>query len=101
MIRMNFGDLLPVGIKDSKESGNNFRISPNPSNGRFKLDIIADQGNYVLSVAIVLGQEVYAENVAITNRYSKNIELTSLDKGVYFISLNNGITRKVEKIIIQ
>jgi hypothetical protein len=99
MIRMNL--VLPTKIGENSSSIHQFNISPNPTNGQFKLDIIADQGNYVLSVANVLGQEVYTENVSITNTFTKNFDLTSFDKGVYFITLNNGSTRKVEKVIVK
>jgi len=99
MIRMNL--YMPTKIDENSSSIHQFNISPNPTNGQFKLDIIADQGNYVLSVANVLGQEVYTENVSISNTFTKNFDLTSFDKGVYFITLNNRSTRKVERVIVK
>jgi hypothetical protein len=99
MIRMN---LLRTTLVDEKSSSiHQFNISPNPTNGQFKLDIVADQGNYELSVTNIVGQEVYTENVSISNTLTKTFDLSTFDKGMYFITLNNGTTRKVEKVILK
>jgi len=99
MIRMNFGEL--VGINETKEAINSFVVSPNPSNGQFKVEVIADNARFNLSVRNMIGQEVYNENISVSNSLTKTIDLSNLDKGIYFVSLENGVNREVQKVIIK
>jgi len=101
MIRMNFGDLLPVGLNESKGISNNFRISPNPNNGQFRIEVIAESAQFKLSVRNMVGQVVYNEAILVNNSLIQNIDLSHLDKGVYFVALENGKNREVQKVIVK
>jgi hypothetical protein len=100
MIRMNFGK-LPIGINETKEAINSFVVSPNPSNGQFKVEVIAENARFNLSVRNMIGQVVYNENISVSNSLTKSIDLSNLDKGIYFVSLENGVNREVQKVIIK
>lgn len=99
MIRMNFGAL--VGINETIEAINRFNVSPNPSNGQFKVQIDAENARFNLSVRNMIGQVVYNEDISVNNTLTTNIDLSNLDKGIYFVSLENGVNREVQKVIIK
>jgi len=101
MIRMNFGELLPVGINETKEAINSFTISPNPSNGQFRVEVKAESARFNLSVRNMIGQVVYNENISVSNSLIKTIDLSDLEKGIYFVSLENGVNREVQKVIVK
>jgi hypothetical protein len=101
MIRMNFGDLLPVGINESKETSNNFRISPNPNNGQFKIEVNAEGAQFKISVVNVVGQVVYNDAILARNTLVQNVDLSHLEKGIYFVILENGGNKEVQKVIVK
>jgi hypothetical protein len=76
-------------------------IYPNPSNGRFTLQI--DNGkltmnNYHLSVYNVLGERIYL--AAIKRQTFNEIDLSTAPKGIYFLKIYDGdkiYTRKIVK----
>jgi len=99
MIRMNFGQL--VGVNETKESINSFVVFPNPSSGQFDAQITAESAQFILSIRNMIGQVVYNESVSVSNTLTKSIDLSNLEKGIYFVSLENGVNREVQKVIIQ
>ena len=96
-IKVNFG----VGIKE--QAGNQINVSPNPSNGTFRLtfnlgkSIVAD-----LSIVNSAGKTVFSEsNVSISNDLTKTIRTVGLPSGEYFLTLKNGDTNLIKKILIN
>jgi len=90
-----------VGVKE--QSASQITVSPNPSNGTFRLtfnlgkSLVAD-----LSITNISGTTVYSEsNVTIGNDGSKTIELRGLPSGEYFLKVNSGDTKLIRKIVIN
>jgi hypothetical protein len=54
-----------------------------------------------LSIRNVIGQEVFNENIRVNNSLIKNFDLSHLVKGIYFVSIENGEKREVQKIIVK
>ncbi len=70
------------GIEDSHNQ--NIDIFPNPSNGIFHIDMSAIQTkNIKIDVYNFLGEKVWETNF---NKSDKNLNLSNLTKGVYYIS---------------
>lgn len=99
MMRMNFGML--VGVEEAEKAIDGFTVSPNPNNGQFNVQVTAEKANFNLSVRNMVGQVVYNEAIAVNNVLTKNIDLSNLNKGIYFVSIENGVNRKVQKVIIK
>ena len=99
MMRMNFGTL--VGVEEAAKAIEGFTVSPNPNNGQFNVQVSAEKANFNLSVRNMVGQVVYNEAIAVNNVLTKNIDLSNLNKGIYFVSIENGVNRKVQKVIIK
>lgn len=74
----------------------NFKIYPNPSNGKFNIDF-ADYGNYSVEIYSVIGQKVF--ELKETNK--KNIEVNHLQQGIYLVKVTKDSQSIVKKIIIN
>ncbi len=85
-------------INDLK-SENIIALFPNPSSGKFSINITNDQLRIdKLEVFNVLGVKVYQS--VITNAKSE-IDLTSSPKGTYFVKVSDGRKSFVQKLIIR
>ena len=73
-------------------------IYPNPSDGKFRIH--SENGISKVDVYNMIGKKLYSKTG--TNRAKLNeIDLTKLQKGVYFIEINDGTKTQTEKIVIQ
>jgi hypothetical protein len=77
------------------------KIIPNPSNGNFEVIINgADDGLFQLVIYNSLGDVVYnSSDQAGQAGYIKNIQLPNQAPGIYFLHLQSGTRRWVEKIV--
>ena len=78
-------------------------ISPNPTSGIFTLDIEnANTNEVVITIVDIQGKVVYNElDKNISAKYNKQIDLSDLSKGIYFVKLSIGSDVKVEKLVVQ
>lgn len=86
-----------VGVEE-KTSDLTVSIQPNPSlNGVFIVEF-----NYAVRVSAMnlAGEEVYTEDVKM-NEVSKEVDLSSLTSGVYFICVTNGSAVSKHKVVIN
>lgn len=87
MVRMNFDQA--AGIQTSTEIG--FSVQPNPANE--VLNILLEEGAQgIVSLVSVTGSTVYTGTI---HNGMLGIDTRALDSGIYFVSLNNGVARKV------
>jgi len=87
-----------VGIGE-KTNSPDFTISPNPSQGLVRL-AFNGKGNKEISIMNVTGNKVFQETTDLTIR---NIDLTNLSSGIYFVQVTDVSTSKisVKKLIIR
>ncbi len=92
---------FPVGL--SEQAGTQVAVSPNPSHGEFKVNFnVAKSFVADLSIVNSAGRTVYSEsNVTVNNNTSKTIRTSGLSAGEYFLTLQNGDSKLVKKIIIN
>lgn len=95
--------LMGQGIITANDIGleNSFSVSPNPSNGRFKIRFDQVQlAPLFIQLSDVQGKVIWQQTVALT---SSEIELdwTHFGKGIYFLEcLQNG-ARETRKLLIE
>ena len=85
-----------TGINDNIVS--DFFISPNPNNGEFEINPSYLKSNTRLEILDLSGKLIY-ENI-IDSR-NKSVNINSISRGVYLISLIENGNRKTKKLIIK
>jgi len=77
-----------------------FAISPNPSNGVFNITFSKDaSADYLITILNMTGEEVF--KTAVSGKNHETINVTELKSGIYFMLIDNGSTRKTQKLVIQ
>jgi len=102
-----FSEELPVTVGNTVSVNNTndqditVIIIPNPNNGRFKIEILADtRFNGDLKIINSSGGVIYHENnLRIDLNYSKEIDLGKPNEGVYYLYLNYGNHQIIKKLI--
>lgn len=88
-------DYTGMGIDDN--FSNNFYIYPNPSNGIFNVNL-ANKETTHFTVYNSLGQVIYQTT---TNNIVNTIDLSSYNKGLYLLEINNGKSIQSRKLIVK
>lgn len=78
-------------------------LYPNPNNGMFSISISnADFNELNISIMDVQGKEIYSSlDKNVTADYTKQIDLGSLAKGIYYIRFNTNTDVTIQKLVIE
>ncbi len=103
-----FSDSLMVFVSETVgltelDADFNLELMPNPSNGRFKLKISANNEQLVyISIVNYLGQIlVDREAVTCKGTHLTSYDMGNADAGIYFVIVQNGKQRIVKKLVIN
>jgi len=95
--------VLPSRIDAEAASIINFNVYPNPSSDVFNVSFVSDKVQDLnIRVVNMIGEVVYVEGLEkFVGEYTKQININSFTKGVYFLEIttNNGVVNK--KIVLQ
>ncbi len=81
---------------------NDFNIYPNPNNGSFSVQFNSSTGSEIkINVHDIRGREVFSQNYANTGLIQQNLELKNVSSGVYMVTVLDGETKMVKKIIVE
>jgi len=85
-----------LSIKDNKQ--HSFVISPNPTSNYVNVKVINGR-NYTIQLINILGKEMLKQTILS----DKSIDVSSFDRGVYFIKITdeNGVEVKTSKIVLE
>ena len=80
-----------------------FTVSPNPNNGHFRVSIETPSAqSFDLTVTNMVGVVVYRESALRTDgMFVKDLSLTNLSQGIYFVTLQNGNERIIRKMVVK
>ena len=92
-------DPCPGIINIANDSG--MKIYPNPTSGLVNIDFRQDIGIVDIEVMNILNSIVYSGQTETSSGKKLNIDLSTLEKGVYFIRIKSENSEKMEKIILQ
>jgi len=90
-------------IQEFNNNGNDFIVYPNPSNGNVTLEINFDAPeNISISIYNIMGERVYDEAVNnASGLFQKNINISGLSNGIYFVQIKATDSFICKKIIKQ
>ncbi len=75
---------------------------PNPFSSEINLRGVVEEENYKVSVLNTIGEEVYVQgNVEVEAFMDLTVDLSHLNPGIYFIHIENGNKKIVERIVKQ
>jgi hypothetical protein len=75
-------------------------VSPNPSNGVFDLSFECPPQNISIIITDILGRTLYTEKLEkFIGSYKRQINLTSFNKGIYFVKITGESGSETRKII--
>lgn len=103
-IRPNFGTpRVLVGLNNKSTSNAKFAVYPNPSNGVFTLEIQGKEnlGNVQVEVYDITGKTVYNNNFFADNNLMKQVNLSDLNGGIYFLRTVINGNNTIQKITIK
>lgn len=99
-IRLNFQ--TTIGVEEQNNEKVDFAVMPNPTTGELKVVLESNVAKtYRMSVRNMLGQTVYNDNVSVNGKRTIDMDLSGNDKGVYFVTLENGNERLVKKVVLK
>jgi len=78
-------------------------VSPNPSNGRFVIEIQTKTDSPVdLEIFNMVGTVVYREVSVYTNQsMNRTVDLQSYPEGIYFLNIKGDGINIIKKIVLQ
>jgi len=85
-------------------TGSSLNAYPNPTSGKATVTFNAEQnGNYVIKVIDVLGKTMVFESISAVEGYNmKEIDLTGVAKGMYFVTLQaEGMESQTLRLIVE
>jgi M6 family metalloprotease-like protein len=96
-----FATLSEISANEGSIENNELKVKvyPNPNNGRFSVELFNAEGSSDISMANIMGAVVYQST--LTNTNFSEIDLTNLQKGLYFVKVKNGEYVKTDKIVVR
>ena len=89
-----------TGIQEAKFASI-LNIYPNPNDGFFTIETVVNQTSTLNIVMVnMLGEVVKTiENTQFQGEYKKQVEITDMPSGIYFVMVNNGTEKQVKRIV--
>lgn len=88
---------IPSKMNDMDGVGFDFEAYPNPVAHTLKLDINGEQDTYQVVVHSIDGREMMVEE--LTKNNSAQLDVSGLESGMYFITLENGAVSLTKKFV--
>jgi len=93
-------DGIASGIKQNVDE-KNFSITPNPSNGEFKIELSTESHSLDISIEDITGKVVFKNHYETSHQlFSQEFDLNNLHTGIYFMKVMNNEKSYCRKIII-
>lgn len=102
LVKINAQGTLTTGTVELSENSN-ISIYPNPNTGIFEIQYETET-NAPLEVLLsdMTGRVIYKETATIlNNHYKKNMDVSSMPKGIYFLSLINNDGHFTRKVVVD
>lgn len=93
---------VQVALSTNEEAFNQFMLFPNPNRGDFTISLTSSS-NQNISVLLhdVRGRQIFDKSYENTGSFNQRVNLTSVQSGIYFVTVTDGEKKEVRKIIIE
>lgn len=93
---------FPSSIHQKSSLEQNLKLYPNPSRGRFSLDLSSNLGKDVtLTVLNSVGEKVIRKDLNVgSGKSSVDFDLSNQSAGIYFIQVSSGREQVMKKLIV-
>lgn len=79
-----------------------FSLYPNPNNGSFNVKFTPDGSNDIkINVHDIQGRRILAKTYPATGAFEENLQLQSVQSGVYLVTVQNGANKTVKRVVVQ
>lgn len=94
--------IATIGVTEQKFTQTQINLFPNPTSGSFQLYCEAIQNNYLqVTITDIMGKTIQQHNwTANALNNTLTIDLGNENKGVYFVSISNGFSTEVRKVLV-
>lgn len=87
-----------VGVNETSGLESNLNLFPNPASSKLKVTLPANGDSHRIQVINVVGSIVHEE---IASGRESTIDVSMLQKGIYFITVDNGTEKVTRKLIVE
>ena len=79
-----------------------FGLYPNPNNGNFNIQFKANTTDDVnVNVHDIRGRKIFSQTYKTSGLFNENLQLNNPSRGVYFVTVTNGNSKEVRKIVVE
>ena len=97
--------LLPVGVNDEIKSHINISVFPNPVKHILNVSCTSfESDNLTFDIVNILGKSIYSFTKKLSsssNTFTKKIDVSQFDTGIYFLNVNSDFSYQSKKIILK
>ena len=94
-------DMAPAGITEGSLN-KNITVLPNPTSGLVNVVVtLSSKEDLTISVSNALGQTVISNDYNSIVNDMISLDLSSLNNGVYFVTVSNGKDKMVKKVVLN
>ncbi len=93
--------VFSTGLASVDKNISTFTVYPNPTSDVVNVIFDVKEENSSIAVMDISGRTLHSKNVRGKGFQNEALDLSSFAKGVYFISITNGGSRSVQKVIVQ
>ncbi len=81
---------------------NNFSLYPNPNKGNFSVQFDSTSTNDIeITVHDIRGRNIFERTYPNTGMFSQNLQLDTVQSGVYLVTVKDGDKKVVKKIVVE
>ena len=97
---IDFCTVTPLGVEEKVFQ--DFALYPNPNNGNFNVKLTSNSNeNIKVLVHDISGRQVYEKSFANSGIFNQDINLSTVQSGIYLITVGDGAKKIVKRIIIE
>ncbi|RYZ86842.1 MAG: T9SS type A sorting domain-containing protein [Proteobacteria bacterium] len=97
---LNICNVQALGLNENKLQ--DFAIYPNPNNGNFNVRFVPESSDAIqINVHDIRGRQIFGKTYANNGLFEQNLQLDGASSGIYMVTVSNGATKEVRKIVIN